>query len=277
MPKKTEENVIQAHQLNSLAVMGTVVSTHYKAGPGKVTVAIGHAKAKESEITIPFLHRRGGNDWEWWAPEVGEQVLVIAPGGNLKRGVVVGCLPYKKLADSITPNEGGKRWVKEAVKGGRRAQDSAHVVHYHDKTTVAYDKELHIFRATFLEEKTIDLKIDATEDKEKVNLKAKEITLDIDATKDAEKVTLDLKSGKTKVEFDAKKELITIESKGKIMVKAKDITLELMKSGKVGLSCKGLSVDSKGDVKLRASEGNVEVKAPSGNVTVTGSAIKLNC
>lgn len=260
MPEQTEENVIQAHRINSIAVMGTVVSTNYTVEPGKVTVAIGPVGAKDSQITIPFLRRRGGNDWEWWAPEKDEQVLIIAPGGNLQRAVIVGCLPYKAKKDSLAEVKKGIRWVKEeSGSGGEKIQSSGHVVQYQDKTTYSYDKELHIFRATFLQGKTIDLKIDATEDKEKVNIKAQKVKVDIDATKDAEKVTVDV-NDKTKLVMDAKQETITIESKGKIMVKAKDITLELMKSGKVGLSCKGLSIDAK-----------------DGEVAIKGSAIKLNC
>lgn len=274
MPDQTEQNVIQAHRLNSIAVMGTVVSTDYTDDPGKVTVKIGPTDENESKITIPYLRRRGGNDWEWWAPEKDEQVLIVAPGGNLQRAVIVGSLPYTGKPDSLTPSEKGKRWVKEeAGDGGKKLHSTGHVVFYQDKTTYMYDKELHIFQASFLEGETIDLKIDATEDKEKIDLKAKEITLNIDATKDAEKVTLNLKD-KTKLEMDANAETITIDSTGKVIVKAKDITLTLSNDGGVTLNCKTLTLESEGEVAVKGTPINVE---SDGEVNVTGGTINLNC
>ena len=274
MPDQTDQNVIQAHRLNSIAVMGTVVATDYEDNPGKVTVKIGPTDESASKITVPFLHRRGGNDWEWWAPEKDEQVLIVAPGGNLQRAVIVGSLPYKAKADFLTPSEKGKRWVKEeAGEGGKKLHSTGHVVHYQDKTTYSYDKELHIFQATFLEGKTIDLKIDATKDKEKIDLKTKEIKLNIDAAKDAEKVTLDVKD-KTKLVMDAKEETITIDSKGKLDIKAKDITLTLNKDGSVALKCKKLTVESSGEIAVTGTPVNVN---SSGNVNVKGGTINLNC
>ncbi len=38
---------------------------------------------------LPWLTRKAGNNSEWWAPEVGEQVLILSPGGDLAQGIVL--------------------------------------------------------------------------------------------------------------------------------------------------------------------------------------------
>ncbi|WP_052465012.1 phage baseplate assembly protein V [Geoalkalibacter subterraneus] len=38
---------------------------------------------------LPWLTRRASNDRDWWAPEVGEQVLLLAPCGDLAQGLVL--------------------------------------------------------------------------------------------------------------------------------------------------------------------------------------------
>jgi phage baseplate assembly protein V len=41
---------------------------------------------------IPWAVRRAGLDQEWWAPDVGEQVIVMSPSGNASTGVVWGAI-----------------------------------------------------------------------------------------------------------------------------------------------------------------------------------------
>ena len=38
---------------------------------------------------LPWLTARAGNDITWWAPEVGEQVVILSPSGDLAQGVVL--------------------------------------------------------------------------------------------------------------------------------------------------------------------------------------------
>ncbi len=127
--------------MSNIAVMGKVTETDYKTGVGKVKVRIGPDAT--SEYTMDWLRRRGGNDWEWWAPEVGEQVLIISPDGDLDRAVIVGCLPYEAKPESLTDAALGKRWVKAEEK----KEKSAHMIQYDDKTTFSYDKEKHVSRS----------------------------------------------------------------------------------------------------------------------------------
>ena len=41
---------------------------------------------------LAWLCARAGPDRAWWAPEVGEQVVVLSPGGELAQAVVLGAL-----------------------------------------------------------------------------------------------------------------------------------------------------------------------------------------
>ncbi len=64
--------------------------------PGKVS-AVNHDAARvrvklgENLLTawLPYFARRAGNTIDWDPPEVGEQVLVLAPGGELGGGFVL--------------------------------------------------------------------------------------------------------------------------------------------------------------------------------------------
>jgi phage baseplate assembly protein V len=63
----------------------------YELSGGRVIVKIGDI------ITgwLPWLTRRAGNDKDWWAPEVGEQVMVLSPMGDLVQGVVLPAINYE--------------------------------------------------------------------------------------------------------------------------------------------------------------------------------------
>lgn len=70
-------------KLNNLVRAGTVAEADYAAA--KVRVTIG-------PITtgwLPWLTARAGADRSWWAPEVGEQVVLLAPAGELAQAWVL--------------------------------------------------------------------------------------------------------------------------------------------------------------------------------------------
>lgn len=53
---------------------------------------------------LPFTAARAGPDRTWHAPEAGEQVVLVAPGGDLNQAVVVGSIyrsEHPAPADSI--------------------------------------------------------------------------------------------------------------------------------------------------------------------------------
>lgn len=73
---------------------------------------------------IPWTTTRAGGDRTWWCPEVGEQVVVAAPSGELGNGVIIGCLfqdDYAEPADN----------------------ENVHRTIYGDGTVVEYDREAH--------------------------------------------------------------------------------------------------------------------------------------
>ena len=76
---------------------------------------------------LPFATVRAGLDRTWHAPEAGEQVGLVAPGGDLTQAVVVGAL-YR---DAYPP-----------------PADSADIsrTEWQDGAALAYDRQLHHWR-----------------------------------------------------------------------------------------------------------------------------------
>lgn len=66
----------------NLIRMGTVEEADYAAARVRIRFA--------QAVThwLPWTTQRAGQDRSWWAPEVGEQVVVLAPSGDLAQGVV---------------------------------------------------------------------------------------------------------------------------------------------------------------------------------------------
>jgi phage baseplate assembly protein V len=66
----------------NLLRIGTIAEADY---------ASARARVKIGDILtgwLPWGTPRAGGDRSWWAPEVGEQVMVFSPGGDLAQGVV---------------------------------------------------------------------------------------------------------------------------------------------------------------------------------------------
>jgi phage baseplate assembly protein V len=71
---------------------------------------------------LPWVTRRAGEDVDWWAPEVGEQVILFSPGGDPASAVIMGAI----------------------YQASHPAPADTHQVHrtrYADGTTVEYDRE----------------------------------------------------------------------------------------------------------------------------------------
>ncbi|WP_111745616.1 phage baseplate assembly protein V [Salinisphaera orenii] len=62
---------------------GVIVEADYEAA--RVRVAID----QRTSPWLPWATRRAGSDVDWWAPEVGEQVEVLAPNGELNAARVI--------------------------------------------------------------------------------------------------------------------------------------------------------------------------------------------
>lgn len=103
----------------------------------RVLVQIGGvSKGSYIRNWMPWTTTRAGFDGEWWAPEVDEQVLVIAPSGNLTQGIIVGSLyrgplTFDAAKDGITP--------RDPIPG----DTETHRRIYKDGSSVTYDRNSH--------------------------------------------------------------------------------------------------------------------------------------
>ena len=87
----TERNLHQdmteaERRISNVALMGQVVA---------LDTARARVRVQAGPITtgwLPFATVRAGLDRTWHPPEPGEQVLLVAPGGDLNQGVVVGSI-----------------------------------------------------------------------------------------------------------------------------------------------------------------------------------------
>lgn len=74
-------------RLANLLRIGTIAEVSTSTKLARVTIG---------DITtdwLPWLVKRAGNNVKtWWAPDVGEQVIVFSPGGELGQGVIGGSL-----------------------------------------------------------------------------------------------------------------------------------------------------------------------------------------
>lgn len=72
-----------ARRLENLIRIGAITEVDYARARARVNCGV--------VITdwLPWLTRRAGLDADWWAPEPGEQVVVLAPGGLLEDGVIL--------------------------------------------------------------------------------------------------------------------------------------------------------------------------------------------
>jgi len=70
----------------NLLRVGSIVDTDYANARARVTIG---------DITtgwLDFMTQRAGGDRTWWAPEIGEQVMVLSPSGDLAQGKILPAL-----------------------------------------------------------------------------------------------------------------------------------------------------------------------------------------
>lgn len=109
-------------KLENLARLGAVCAVD--AGAARCRVQSGSLQT----AWLPWLTRRAGSDSDWWAPSIGEQVLVLSPGGDPAQGLV---LPAVYSTEHPAP---------ESDPGVRR-------VTFEDGSTIAYNNAAHVLHA----------------------------------------------------------------------------------------------------------------------------------
>lgn len=118
-----------ARRLVNVVRIGIVHSADYETA--RVKVQYDETDAGDPVITgwLPWITTRAGKDRTWWAPDIGEQVVVLSPGGELINGVAMPAIYQQSSAAPATdPNK--------------------HVVVYPDGTRSEYDRNAHRLSVT---------------------------------------------------------------------------------------------------------------------------------
>ncbi|WP_343560411.1 phage baseplate assembly protein V [Kiloniella sp. b19] len=105
-----------ARRLENLITIGVVVEADYSAAKVKVNI-----QGRKS-AWLSWLTTSAGNDREWDAPDIGEQVLVLSPSGNPANGIVLASLFSNQ---SPAPADSADIWRKTFADGMVMEHDRA--------------------------------------------------------------------------------------------------------------------------------------------------------
>lgn len=108
--------------LQNLIRLGTIAEVE----GAKARVQLGPSLTTE---WLSWITQRAGSTCTWSAPTVGEQVMVLSPGGDLARGIILPAL-FSKAFDAP------------------ETSDAIHTTHYPDGAVVQYDHATHALTAT---------------------------------------------------------------------------------------------------------------------------------
>ena len=121
-----------ARRLANVVRPGVVAEADYPAGLVRVKFA-GEDEALSGAGGgktgwLPFMAWKAGGDAFWWPPAVGEQVLLLAPSGDLANAIVLSAL------------------YSDAHPAPETSPDK-HLVRYSDGAEIEYDRAAHRLRA----------------------------------------------------------------------------------------------------------------------------------
>lgn len=116
------------HRLAQLITLGKVVAVDYDAA--RVRVEMG----EWTTTWLPWLTQRASNDKTWWSPEINEQVLVLAPCGDLAQGIVLAGVFQQHQTDFMADIPPAKR-------------DAITRVTFQDGTQLEYNRDTHVLTA----------------------------------------------------------------------------------------------------------------------------------
>lgn len=105
-------------RLANIIRIATVSEIDYDTA--KVIVAIGELRSD----WLPWLSSRAGNNVTWSAPDIGEQVIVLAPSGDLSQAVILSALYQNNFP--AQENSG-----------------DVHAIEYGDGTKISYNRQTH--------------------------------------------------------------------------------------------------------------------------------------
>ena len=116
------------HRLSRMIAFGTIAEVDYEKARVKVTIG------EWTTTWLPWATHRAGNDIDWWALEVGEQVIVLSPSGDMAQGIVLGSVYQGEQQQLVSDIAADKR-------------QHIHRIQYQDGTTIEYDRENHRLKA----------------------------------------------------------------------------------------------------------------------------------
>ncbi|MDK1287367.1 phage baseplate assembly protein V [Pseudoalteromonas umbrosa] len=134
------------HRFAKLISIGTVEEVDYDLA--RVKVRIGEWLTAK----LPWLTNQAAQDMTWQAPEVGEQVLVLSPSGDMAQGIVLGSLyangheqPHFKMNHVVDATSTGGALVQALSAIAPESREHVHRAHYQDGAIVQYDRENHAY------------------------------------------------------------------------------------------------------------------------------------
>lgn len=204
---------------------GTVLEADYEKARIRVTMG------DNTSAWLPWLTSRAGEDRTWHAPEVGEQVIVMAPGGELSAGYVMPGGIYK----NDYPANGDKPEISRTT--------------YKDGAILEYDREAHAHLLQ-LPEGSATVKV------------GDDAETEITPSKITAKVGDDAKT-----EITASKILAQIGSDAKSEITASKITHTLGSSSKIEVTSGSVKI-TVGGTTLEIASGGITI---NGNITQTGN------
>ena len=120
-------------QVQNMVRIGTIEEIDYTTAKAKVRLDV-----KLLTTGLPWTTRRASNDVDWWAPEIGEQVVVLSPGGELSQGII-----DQKLYQTAHPAPENLETVSSTT--------------YSDGAKISYDRENSILTASLPAGATVSL------------------------------------------------------------------------------------------------------------------------
>lgn len=76
-------------RLANVVRSGVIADADYTSARVRVQYAEDENGDPVTTAWLPWMTRRAGEAIEWWAPEVGEQVTILSPSGDLAQGTVL--------------------------------------------------------------------------------------------------------------------------------------------------------------------------------------------
>jgi phage baseplate assembly protein V len=204
---------------------GTVLEADYAKARLRVTMG------DNTSAWLPWLTSRAGEDRTWHAPEVGEQVIVMAPGGELSAGYVMPGGVYK----NDYPANADKAEISRTT--------------YKDGAILEYDRENHTHLLQ-LPEGSATVKV------------GDDAQTEITPSKITAKVGSDAKT-----EITASKILAQIGSDAKSEITASKITHTLGSSSKIEVTSGSVKI-TVGGTTLEIASSGITI---NGNITQTGN------